>query len=176
MLVMISKASIAFSSELVAESVVNMSAKIAPPVCYLGVDSQDGGVQFPTFKVGSSSNEKIYTKFSIILYEESMYNPGCSSILSENLISLKFGDNNGQLDRQGFVAKGAGGKLRIAVKSMDEESVDYKSFINSDNNTLHYEQDFISKGILGFYAEVRNLELAEPGNYKAKATIVLEHK
>nr|WP_052679366.1 hypothetical protein [Vibrio parahaemolyticus] len=164
------------------ESEYRLSTTIVSSTCYVSAKTgsstkKNNVIDFGDYNRNNPANFSSSLTFQVIVYEDSIDNPGCSAFLAgKDMVSLKFGDISGkQLDEYGVVTFGAGNGVRISVSATDAEASSSDT-ITSTHNELFYKRDFASKGEFGFLASVTNIEKASVGTYQGSLSLIISYR
>ncbi|MGR5241673.1 fimbrial protein [Photobacterium damselae] len=154
-----------------------MSGIVVASACSVVVES--GASQLGVIDFGQYNQAKteggVNKAFSVKLYELGSTTPGCSAFQAgSGAVTLKFGDQ-GQLDNQGVITRGAGDNIRIAISATDGEASNQET-ITSKNSALSYSKEFAVKGNFGFNAKAEGLDSAIPGDYSGSLSLVVTYK
>lgn len=144
--------------------------------CRVMVDAagtRNNQIAFGTYNKSTAEDSPVRT-FTLRLYEDGSTVPGCSAFQVSPISIISFG-NDGQLDEQGVVTRGAGDGIRIDVRAVDIEASSKKR-VTIHNDTIEYPSEFASKGKIIFSAKPLNLEKAEAGEYRGTLSFVISYQ
>ncbi|MDI2145868.1 fimbrial protein [Pseudomonas sp. ITA] len=129
-------------------------------------------LSFGVYNKGAG-NPPVARPLTFWLYEEGATIPGCSAFLVSPLASVHFG-NPGQLDEAGVTTRGAGGHVRVDIRSTDSQA-DYRGAITAQNAQVNYPSTFAAQGRLAFTAKPVALEQASAGEYRGTLSFVVTY-